>query len=720
MNTPKEQSDWSQLWIGLVAALTAVAIVIATRAGLLPVEGWLWPFGGAAGAFFAAMAGAMRYNEWRPAVAWGMWPLADGWWIVFAVYCGWNARIVMALLVGTALLVFVGHLLHPVEQLHSLMPEPTVSAVAPLAAVDRISHEATWEALIQQVSKQPIRVTRVEPWDVPANGERVHVDLPVGLVWTELTNYCAALQGSRKLPRGCVIRVLEGEHQGAAIFDVMLRDSLADAPPPEPKDFSPVSINHMTKVMRTPRNEPLEVSFREPSVVIGGTAGAGKTTLLHRIILWLARCVDALIWVIDMNGGGLGAPWVTAWAQGRAGRPVVDWIADNEAEAAVMTAVLIAISKDRKTDPEGIRRKRAANTTVLPVDAKKSAIIAITDEGGEVRQAVGLLGQLVSQRISRTVQIGRAEAVRVVMSILRGTSDLLDKNLRTNAPIRICLRMEEEDEYGHVLGVNPPGRVELLHKGTGYIRRGGVDPKPVFAVTADFTLAEIDEAAIATAHLRPELDDRAQLVASQVTVNDVLEGKAVAIIEDDPQAMAVMRDVAAGAAYSRRWERYAPELAKLRGDDLPEMPITPPTTPPAAAPTSSAPAQPAPGAVTGTGSVLDELLAETDPARKPEPRPAHVATRSVVDVGDQAAVDTAARALLAGLEEVKLTARDVVLQILNERPEQMLTSAEIGMELERRGAAVSRTHRQEVLKELREEGLLLHANGKYQSRQAAA
>jgi hypothetical protein len=715
MPREKLRSNWSQVWVAVTAVLAAVTVVLAFRADLTGgIQGWALPIFGVVVGFFTAVFTTVKGHTARAVASWAMWPVADGMWAVFAVYCGFSAWVLGTLIGGAVVLAAIGHFLNPTEAVVRLMqpasqvPIPVVGAMPPVETV-----ASARQTIIRRVTKQPITVTQVEPWDVPANGERIYVDLPVGMPWTDLADYCAALQGAWRLLPGCVVRVLPGDHQGSAVLDVMLRDSLADTAPPEPKNYSPASIYHSFKVLRTPRNEPIEVCLREQSMVVGGTTGAGKTTLLHRIILWLARCVDALIWIIDLNGGGLGAPWVTAWAQGRADRPTVDWIADSEVEAAVMTAVGVAIAKDRKTDSEGIRRKREANTTSLPVDARKAAVVILTDEGGEVAQAVGLLGLLVSQRISRIVQIGRAEAVRVVMSVLRGTSDLLDKNLRVNAATRICLRMEEPDEYVHVLGVTPPGRADLLHKGTGFVRRGGVDPKPVFAISSNFLLDEIDEASVATAHLRPALDDRAQLVASRVRISDVLEGKAVAVVEDDPGVMAVLRDVDAGAAYSRRWERYAPKLALLRGEEPPDDEVPPP----APAPTPTTPASsPAPGQ---QGSVLDELLEESDPQRTAKPTP--VATkRQGVDLSDQAAVDEQARQLLADLAEVTLTARDVILQILNSRPTEMLTSAEIGMELERRGAAVSRTHRQEVLKELREEGLLLHANGKYQSSQAAA
>src|SRR5439155_15120949 len=101
--------------------------------------------------------------------------------------------------------------------------------------------------------------------------------------------------------------------------DVMLRDCLAE-PTELTEDYSAASINDEFPVMSSPRGERLNICLRIKSMIVGGTTGSGKTTLLNRLILWLARCVDALIWVIDLNGGGVAAPWIEPWALGKASR----------------------------------------------------------------------------------------------------------------------------------------------------------------------------------------------------------------------------------------------------------------------------------------------------------------------------------------------------------------------------------------------------------------
>jgi hypothetical protein len=366
-------------------------------------------------------------------------------------------------------------------------------------------------------------------------------------------------------------------------------------------------------------------------------------------------------------------------------------VADDEVEGAVMVAIASAIAKDRKTSRVAVERKRAAKTMVLPVAADLPAIVVLCDEGGEMRQKANLLGQLVIVGLSRLAQIGRAEGVRVVMSILRGTADLLDKGLRVNAALRICLRMEEEDEYTHVLGSHP-GSTRLLHTGSGYTRRS-TDPRPVFSRSADFPRDAIERAAVALAPHRPALDERGRLVASRLTLSEALGGR-----EPWPEVMKhqVMRDVKAGRAYEDRWVRYANKLAEMRGEDIPEddEPGGPTEDTAGADVATGAASSLPPGVADLVGSV--PTVSAPPVTAAPIPAPA----RAALDLDGQD-VDDGARELLAGLEAPALTAREQIILILGDVWPEALTSDQIGTELERRtDKAGSRTHRQNLLRDM--------------------
>lgn len=709
MAQQKPRSQWSPGWVAVVTALAAAAMVRAIRADVLPLPWWGPPvlavpcaLGLAAAAVVATNAGGWARHHLARCVA----LLAACGWVGWASLVGWTQWVWLVLLGGT---LTVGALLHACRRPDDEAPAP---AVEQEPADTRPADVRAWEALLRRLTRAPVTVTAVEPWANPADGTRVRIALPVegDITAEKLVAICPNIAVARRLPPGCTVRVLDGEgdvaHQGEVLLDVMLRDCLADPVTVEP-EFGPVSVYDSFQVMTTPRGESLEVCLRSQSMVIGGAPDAGKTTLLHRIILWLARCTDALVWVVDTNGGGVATPWVRPWALGLADRPVVDWVAADEEEAAVLVAVARAIAKDRKTSPEATRRKHDANTIVLPVDADLPAIVVLNDEGGEIRQAASLLGQLADEGLSRLAEIGRAEAVRVVKSVLRGTSDLLDKALRVCAALRICLQMTESDEYGHVLGENP-GKVKLLHKGSGWIRRPG-DPRSILGRTVNVLLSTIEQAAVACAHLRPPLDERGRKVAAKVRVRDVLDGRQPA---PEILALPVMRDVEAGLAYERRWERYAPQLAAMRGEELPDVDEPGEAQPPApAAPTAAA--GPAVSSLHGPASLallagvgmLPGGAAGEASAAEPAPRPRL----------DKADVDREAQRLLAEAfageqpapAPAKMTTREHIRAILAERYPEALTSSQIGVELDKRGVKVERTYLLGLLKDMRDKGQVL-------------
>jgi hypothetical protein len=151
------------------------------------------------------------------------------------------------------------------------------------------------------------------------------------------------------------------------------------------------------------------------------------------------------------------------------------------------------------------------------------------------------------------------------MSVLRGTSDLTDKGLRTVASIRCCLRMEEHDEYSHVLGANP-GKVELTAApGSGFLRTPEFQ-RPVLGRTVNVDLASIDRHAVACSSLRPTLDGDGLRAIAALRRTDIANGKCDEGLEDHWAFI----DVEDGAAYTNRWDRYGAKLASMRGEEAPE------------------------------------------------------------------------------------------------------------------------------------------------------
>lgn len=555
-------------WLALIGVLSAICAALASRVisgvpDILPAAGGMFL------AVFVLLAHSMTGKSLRSAAIGVVSLIFGGMWASYAAWVGLSPLLISVIgLFAIALLILeVAR-----QRKEEIIDVEKMGEIKDFCGSARSPDVVAIEALFRRITKKKIDVTSVKPWDDPKNGVDVYVDLPENFTPKMLANYTDLIQSSRtlRLPKGCIVAVIEGAYQCEAIISIMKRDCLQDYLMLD-EPTTPASINDHFDLLRAPQGFWFKIRLRIHSMIIGGTVGSGKTTLLNRIIAYLARCTDCLIWVVDFNGGGLGAQWTRLYEEGKTARPIIDWLADNSAEAAVLMACAYEIATKRKIDKECVAMRRSTNSNILPVSAEKPAIIVLTDEGGEVQKAISILGMIVCDRISQLAQIGRAEAVRIIISVLRGTADFLDKGLRAVCSIRVCLRMDEEGEADHVLGRNP-GRTHLLHTGSAWIYRSAADPvgdpRPTLGRSVDVSPDAIDAHSVAVQHLRPELDMAGQRVCQQVTLADVFNG-----LDPDnfPDLLdhPALRDVTAGCAYSGRWER---RIARLRAIEQGEDP----------------------------------------------------------------------------------------------------------------------------------------------------
>lgn len=701
---PGTQAPWLSVYLGLGTTALIVAEQLHVVSG---VSWWVPPMVALAGAVLTAFVTLLQESHRGGATGWGrvighrtlVWVAAGAWggWVLHTSWHTWQILFGFGWILGLA-------------ALGSQCQTPAVPVGKTPAGQDPAAERDNRDQLlrddervIRSVTKLPITLYDWEYWDKPDDGYRLFAELPaeLGTTGADLAQFCDKIAAAKRLPLGCAVRVLDSDRQGVVVVDVMTRNSLVDSDGQVYQEpTTPASINDDFPVLETPRGELLGICLRIFSMIVGGTTGSGKTTLLHRLIMWLARCVDALIWVIDLNGGGIAEPWISPYANGRTEKPTVDWVADNEPEAAAMIAVATEIAKDRKTNREATRRKKAANSMVLPVDKDMAAIVVVTDEGGEVRQAASLLGQLAAAGITRLAQIGRAEGCRVIMSVLRGTSDLTDKGLRVVAALRLCLRMEEHDEYGHVLGANP-GKTQLSGAvGAGYLKTPTL-PRPILGRTVNVDLAGIDQHAVACGPLRPDLDAWGRRAAAKVTPSMILGNREPT---EEQLLLPVMRDAADGQVYERRWDRYAPKLAEMRGEDYDEEdPADPPTATAAASGAVSASAPAAPGGAVHTPA-LDawsmSVGAPTAVAAVPTASP----TQGLSDARVYQLFPAQAMAAASNARAVR-TAREQILDVVRRHPDG-ISAGEIEALVD-----VVRSRVYDLLKQLRESGVLTQTSG---------
>lgn len=555
-------------WLALIGVLSAICAALASR--VIPgIPNILPAVAGTFLAVFVFLGCSISEQPAKIAAISTISLVLGGAWASCAAQLGLSPLLVIVLVLAACAMLIIGMAEKRADE--AKKEAEAIRADAELAvAINepvRDPQEAALECLLRRITKQKVTVTRINPWADADNGMDVHLDLPENFTSKMLADYTDRIQSSPtlRLPQGCVVTVVDGAYQCESILSIMKRDCLKDyLILDEPTE--PASVNDEFDLLRAPQGHWFKICLRIACMIIGGTTNSGKTTLLNRIIAHLARCTDCLIWVVDFNGGGLGAPWTLLYEEGKVNRPIIDWLADNETEGAVLMACAHGIATSRKTDREAVALRRAAGSNILPVSPEKPAIVVITDEGGEVRQAASILGQIVCDRISRLAQIGRAEAVRVIMSVLRGTADLLDKALRAVCAIRVCLRMDEEGEADHVLGRNP-GRTHLLHTGSAWLYRTTQDHRPIIGRSVDVSPAVIEAHSAAVAHLRPALDQAGQRVCQSITLTDVFDGR-------DPENFVdlltrpPLMDVEHGRAYSNRWARRKARLTAIdRGED---------------------------------------------------------------------------------------------------------------------------------------------------------
>lgn len=491
--------------IGL-AATTAAADAL----GLHPLVG----VGvGAVGALSSIVTGGMAPPE-RVTAALARWAAAGGWMAWALAGDPWTVLGVGSLVSGSVL----GASLGPWLKRRAKAParERTPGGIV-LGSTAR--ENAEWQARITERGGQPFGGTVVEAvtrWD-NGSGVDVRVCLPrAGATVDQLRHLAPGLAADANLPHGCSIEVIEpqGEGQRTVIMRVPTK-VMAALDEGHPLWEEQRSILDGVPIGAHPNGDTTQGPMREESWLIVGKKGAGKTTLLWGITATVGMCSDALVWHIDLNGGGMTQPWVDVWLDGRVQRCPVDWAAPNLDEAIRMVKAAVRIAKHRKIAYR--KRKKAANVNLLPVGADLPEIVIILDEGAEAMAAAGK-GQVVelAETLEQIQRIARNEAVNLVLSVLRGTGDLVPAAMSTQTGVGICMKVRQQKEIAAVfesaweLKLRPE---HLTAKGAGWI---GVDGDlPVRYQGWNILPDDMEQMALRIARVRPDLDEASAAVAGE-------------------------------------------------------------------------------------------------------------------------------------------------------------------------------------------------------------
>ncbi|MFD9368937.1 hypothetical protein ACFWA6_14730 [Streptomyces sp. NPDC060020] len=339
---------------------------------------------------------------------------------------------------------------------------------------------AEWVDRIQRVCGITVRVLAVEMW--PTNtGFTIDAELPAGgTTYDRIARENGRLSADARLPHGCTAAASPGIDQGRVLIDVTTVNVLA-AEVPYPTDYSPLSIHTGIPWGYRTNAEVILTYLREQCALVVGPTGSGKTNMVHIILAGFARAEDMLTWVIDLNAGSAGLPWVRPAMEGgteRVVRPGIDWLAATYEEAELMLDVALRIGLQRKRAYQDLMAK--ANTDLLPISREIPQIMLVIDEGAEILVSNEPEKRKLAKKILEVIRMLRAMGIRTVLTALGATGSVLGNlMIRREAKTRVALTGGETE--GMDLSKLFPGarglRVEQApHKGTGFM---GTPESPV-------------------------------------------------------------------------------------------------------------------------------------------------------------------------------------------------------------------------------------------------
>ncbi|MFJ5208443.1 FtsK/SpoIIIE domain-containing protein [Streptomyces nigra] len=513
---------------GALSATTGAFAIATTGAATGMPPGWALTVG-AAGALGHTVMGLRVRNAGRTlATRAASWLVGAGWttWAMTYGPLTWAALGTLAT-IG----VGVGAAARSAAFYEEAREEEAIAAeqrqIAQELSAERRAIAAEWVERIQRICSISVKVLAVEMWPT-GTGYSLDLEPQGGVTYDRIAQHSVALSADAKLPHGCTAAATPGIHQGRTILDVTTVNVLKEDCR-YPDDYGPLSaLSGLPWGVRT-NGESVSAYLREQCALVVGPTGSGKTNMVHTILAGFARAQDVLTWVIDLNAGSAGLPWVLPalngeleTTDGKPVRPGVDWLAASYEEAVLMLDAALAIGLHRKRAYQDLLAK--ANTDLLPVSSKIPQIMLVIDEGAEILVSTDRQMKQLAKKILEVIRMLRAMGVRTVLTALGATGSVLGNlMIRREGKVRVALTGGETE--GMDLGKLFPGRRGLRveqapYKGSGFM---GTPESPAALFKAWRILPnQIREITCATSDRHPRLDD----VSAK----------------------------AAGAAYARRWD----------------------------------------------------------------------------------------------------------------------------------------------------------------------
>ncbi|MDQ0685635.1 hypothetical protein QFZ56_004598 [Streptomyces achromogenes] len=462
---------------GALSATTGAFALATTGAATAMPPGWALA-AGAAGALGHTVAGlrvrnagstlATRAASWLVGAGWTTWAMTHG-------PLTWTALGSLATLgIGIGAAARSTALFEEAREEEALAAEQR-QITAELSA-ERRAIAAEWVERIQRICGITVRVLGVEQWPTGA-GYSLDLEPAGGITYDRIAQDSARLSADARLPHGCTAVASPGIHQGRVIVDVTTVNVLMEERT-YPTDYAPLSLLSGIPWGYRTNAENVLAHLREQCALVVGPTGSGKTNMVHTILAGFARAEDVLTWVIDLNAGSAGLPWVLPAHNGQLTRedgtpvrPGVDWLAGTYDEAVLMLEAAVRVAKQRKMAYQDLLAQ--ANTDLLPVSAKIPQIMLVIDEGAEILASSDRAMRKLAEKILEVIRIARAMGVRTVLTALGATGAVLGNlMIRREAKVRVALTGGETE--GMDLSKMFPGTRGLRvdqgpYKGAGFM-----------------------------------------------------------------------------------------------------------------------------------------------------------------------------------------------------------------------------------------------------------
>lgn len=326
--------------------------------------------------------------------------------------------------------------------------------------------------------------------------------------------------GEGGLPKDCV-RIEEGRDETGRVLSRLivihfdLRDVLAEILPMV-EDHGDLAINEAFPVGLFSDGEIIYLRMREILFLIAGVRGRGKSNFANILVYQISRCIDAVMWVIDLKGGRFAKPWLKPWLEKRCKHPIFDWVATTRIEAhRIIAGLLGAINYRSNAGIGGVEK--------LEPTREHPAILCIVDEmaalvgqhsGPKRRNAgEGPTSADFGAWFTLVAQLGRSEAVDVIICTQRTTVTYMGPgNFKSQIEGRVALGVTSQSDASSVFPGNSVAAKLLTRlkdertRGAVLVQVGESRISPGKSYRVDPATGIIDRAAVLHAERRPALD----------------------------------------------------------------------------------------------------------------------------------------------------------------------------------------------------------------------